>query len=773
MNPPRLGATLRRRFVLSGLCAATVTLPAYAQNAAPGGLTPKDDEIVHLSPFTVSSNSDDRYRATDAISAVRVRASLLDTPSSISVVTRDMMDDLAPNRVFDAARYIAGVQEGRGIQFQDRLIIRGFETQNGARTVDNFLQSADADNVEEAVIERIEVTKGPNSILSPAGAPGGSLNIITKSPLYQKQGVLSAQVGLFDSQKVMLDMGGPFSAGSPFAYRLVASGQDTRRYWSADAKMRSWSVAPMFSWRISDKSMLTVKFIVADHWIFREPLLILDPSTTATSGEPKLLPGIDPSGRNGIQPWSNVGTYSEDLFVTYTTSLNEHLDLRLAGNTRKYHEDSDQDFLSTPGLSSRYNPMTGELTQDYTWALADSSAPYNATSNPYVATLSPWINPLSIPHRGDIQDTRRRTYSFQADLAANYQFGDISSQTIVGAAVSKQDAVNYGKNAPLPPINLLNPDARAYPTHANNWTTINNSMYNNQQVYISERLGLFNNRLYLTGGLLEYYSRLRNWNGLTGLTTGKLDDAKNMWSAGVLYKVTDRLSVYYSHSTNGNPTIVNQTQALWRDGVQDEFGVKTDFLDRRLSLTAAYFEISQTNVTVPNPAYQTDPTQPQTLVSDLSNKGFELELTGRLTPNLSLMATYSHLKMRDALGRMVRAVADNNAAVLLNYRFLDGAAKNLSLSFGVTYSGKRAGDIPDGNFTQLGVVKKVSFYLEPQYLTTFVANYRLNKTWSFQANVDNLFDDADYISVAGGRITGTGITTQPGINFRLTTRYNF
>jgi len=772
MNPTLLAATLRRRLALSGLCAAIATAPASAQSTASTSSASTDDEVIQLSPFTVSGTSDDRYRAGDAISAVRVRASLLDTPSSISVITRDMIDDLAPNRVFDAARYIAGVQEGRGIQFQDRLIIRGFETQNGARTVDNFLQSADADNIEEAIIDRIEVTKGPNSILSPAGAPGGSLNIITKSPTFQKHAWIRAQVGLFDSQKATLDMGGPFSPGSSLAYRLVASGQDTERYWGSDAKMRNWAIAPMLSWRINEKSMLTVKAIVADHWIFREPLLILDPSTTSTSGEPKLLPGIDPSGLNGIQPWSNVGSHSEDLFAVYTTSLNDHIDLRIAGNLRKYQEDSDQNFLSTPGLGNRYNPMTGELTQDYTWALADSSLPYNATSNPYVATFSPWINPLNIPNRGDIQETERETQSLQFDLAANYDFGGITTQTIVGAAFSFQEAFNNNKSANLPGINLLN-HVVTYPNYPSNWTTINKSSYNNQQFYISERIGLIDNRLFLTGGLLHYYSRLRNWNGLTNVTTGRLDDAKNMWSAGALFKATDRLSVYYSHSTNGNPTIVNQTQALWRDGVQDEFGVKAEFFDKRLSLSAAYFEISQTNVTVPNPAYQTDPTQPQTLVSDLDNKGYEFELMGQITPNMSIVATYSHLKMRDALGRMVRAVADHNAAVLLNYRFLDGPAQNLSLSFGVTYSGKRAGDIPDGNFTQLGVVKQVSFYLEPQYLTTFVANYRLNERWSFQGNIDNVFDDADYISVAGGRITGTGLTTQPGINFRLTTRYDF
>jgi iron complex outermembrane receptor protein len=176
---------------------------------------------------------------------------------------------------------------------------------------------------------------------------------------------------------------------------------------------------------------------------------------------------------------------------------------------------------------------------------------------------------------------------------------------------------------------------------------------------------------------------------------------------------------------------------------------------------------------VPNPAYQTDPTQPQTLVSDLSNKGFEVEAMGSLTKNLSAIFTYSHLNMRDALDRNVRAVADNNAALLLNYRFDEGAAKGLALILGVTYSGKRAGDVPDGNFTQLGVVKQVSYYLKPQYLTTVGASYRLDQRWSFQLNIDNPLNDADYISVAGGRISGTGLTTQPGINVRFSTRLDF
>ncbi len=775
MNLPHPARALPRRLESSALLGLSLLLTASAPLAAQNApaAAPAKEDVVVLSPFTVSADNSDRYLAGDAVSAVRVRSALIDTPSSISVITRDMMDDLAPNRVFDVTRYIAGVQEGRGIQFQDRMIIRGFETQNGARTVDNFLQSADADNVEESIIDRIEVTKGPNAILSPAGAPGGSLNIITKSPLFKPHASLSATVGLFSAQKAMVDMGGPLGDGKSFAYRFVASGQDSALYWSSAAKVKTWAIAPMFTWLINDKSQLTVKAVSASHFIFREPLLVISPDTTAATSDPKLLPGIDPSGINGTQPWSNVGTDSTDIFAVYTTRFDEHLNLRVAGNIRRYHEDSDQNFFNAPSFSNRYNPATGELTQDYTWALQNTALAYDAAANPYVATFSQWINPNNISNRGDVQDTLRRTGNLQVDLAGNYQLGAASSQTIVGAALSRQYAYTQFKTGAMPGINLLAPVA-AYPAYPGSFASNTGSSYTNQQLYLSERLGLFDNRLYLTGGAMRFSSKLRNWNELTHVTSSSLDDSKNMWSAGVLYKITDHLSGYYSHSTNASPAIVNNTQALWKSGVQNEFGVKSEFLDRRLSLNAAYFEISQTNVTVPNPAYQTDPlNQPQTLVSDLSNKGFEVEMMGGLTKNLSVIGTYSHLKMRDSLGRMIRMVADNNASMLLNYHFDDGAAKGLALNFGLSYSDKRAGDSPSAAYTQLRVVEKVSFYLKPQYLTTIGATYRLDHHWAFRLIIDNPLDDADYISVGGGRISGTGLTTQPGLNARFSTTFTF
>jgi iron complex outermembrane receptor protein len=779
MNMPPVRALARPSLspALPGLALLLLAsaVPLAAQNAPAS--VPAQDEIVVLSPFMVSAEASEGYRASEAISAVRVRAPLIDTASSISVITRDMMDDIAPGRVFDVTRYVAGVQEGRGIQFQDRMIIRGFETQNGARTVDNFLQSADADNVEESIIDRIEVTKGPNAILSPAGAPGGSLNIITKSPSFRPSRTFTVQVGQFNAQKVTLDVGGPLAGSKSLAYRVVASHQDTRTYWSSSGKNKNTAIAPMLTWRISDKTQVTAKLVAAEHELFREPALIIDPATKSGTVDPKLAPGFGYNGLNGTQTWSAVKTHSVDLFTNLTTSVNEHLSFRVAANGRHYFSDADQEFVNgLPGLGNRYNPYTGDLTLDQTWALTNSTLPHNATTNPYVSTPTAFYNPGAVGVRGQIQWTRLNTANFQADGVLTQQWGNVSSQTVAGFGYSRQHGHSRVKDpGSLPAIDLSKPTAYAYPNYPANLTAHNGSAYTNMQAFINERLGFFDNRLYLTGGLLRYSTKTQSWswNVNTGIANppSVLDDDKNLWNLSALWKVRDNVSLYVSRSINASPVIAN-SQPLWRSGEQTEYGFKSEFLNKKLALSGAYFEIAQTNVTVPNPARQNDPTAPEQLVSDLTNKGYEFELMGRVNENLSVIATYSHLNMRDALGRMVRGVADNNASALLNYRFNDGGAKGLALVAGISYSGKRAGDAPI-NYTALSVVGKTFFFLKAQYVDTVGATYRLNDRYTFRLNIDNVFDRKNYLAVAGGVFWGTGLTTATGRNIRFTTTVNW
>ncbi len=773
---------------LPGMAAQTSTAPLGTPDAS-SSVGGAHETAVVLPSFNVSSTQANPYNAVSAVSAVRVNTPLLDTPSSISVITREIIDDLVPTRVFDVARYAAGIQDGRGLQFQERMIIRGFEA-NGGRVVDGFLQlGAPVDNFDEALIDRVEISKGPNAILTPAGAAGGAINIITKSPSFGASvESVTALIGNFDAQKLTIDATGPLSAGGSLAYRLVGSVQDTNRYIS-DAKLKRETLAPMLSWRISDRTTLTSKLLLTHQWIYRDPTLILDPNDSASTKNPTLAPGFSTTSLNGAQPWSHVGTNTADLYEQLTTSFNDHVSLRVAGNGRWYDEEDNQDFISTPSFSNRYNPMTGILTQNQTWALQTPGTPYNAVTNPYVPTASPYYNPSAIPHYEQYGWTRATTANLQADLAANYSFGWISSQTVGGYALAhwtsytrqRQSNPTSNNQLPtdgsaltyLPAINLNSPDARYIIDPANIPITTNNeSLATNQEFYLTERVGFFNDRLFLSAGGLHYKTYTTQSNLLTGAVPVPLDSSRNMFSLGALVKVTKEISVYYSHSTNASPSIVNNAP-LWSSGIQDEFGAKSEFFDQRLSITAAYFKIHVTNFSTPNPAYQLDQTQPQSILGDYGDHGLEFELRGAVTKNLSLVASYTDMRLRDALGRMIRGVADHFGAFLIDYRFTSGPMNNLALNLGISASGKRAGDAPSAGFTALGVVEQVSFYLPNSYYATIGASYRVNPHVYIRANIDNPLDDKDFVAVSGGRISNTGLAFATGLNAKLSVTYGF
>jgi iron complex outermembrane recepter protein len=718
-------------------------------------------EVVELSPFNVSTQPIERYRATDAVSAIRLRAPLHHTPSSISVVTRAAIDDIAPVRLFELTRYLPGIQDGRGIQFSDRQIIRGFES-NG-RTVDNFFQ-AGADNYEEALIERVEVFKGPNAILSPAGVPGGSINVITKSPRFTPQRQLTAQIGRFDAQKLTLDATGPLLENE-LAYRLVASHQDTRRYWDRDARLRSQAFAPMLTWRPSEDSLLTGKVVYTDYWSFREPALILDPAVNVTTRRPFLAAGFSSRGRNGIQPWSHVGTKVLDSHATLAAAFSDQVSLRLAANHRHYVEDSTQQFLSTPPFIDRYHPATGVLTQDYTWRLDGQ------TGQP-VGTYSPLFDPRAIPVRGDKQRTTIRTTALQADLAFSRSGARMNSQTVVGGAVGRTDHDGRLWRGTLPPINLLAPPVPVAPV----WSASPYSDYTTDQshwqLYVNQRFGWFEDRVILGGGVMHYDVQMRFRDPIgTQPRPSELSDSQDMVMGSILIKVRDHISWYYSYSTNSAPTVVNE-QPIWRDGQQHEVGVKTEWLDQRLAFNVAWFAITQTNVSVPNPDRQTNPQAPEHLLSDLGDHGVEFELVGGVTDRLSLIASHTELRMRDRLGRRVRAVADQTSSLLLHYRVEEGPLRRLSGHIGATHTGSRVGDTTPVDYTPLGVVTRPSFIIPAQTSVQAGVAYRWDR-YRISLNVDNILNEVGHIQQAGGRVSGTGLSTAAGRNLKLSVAVRF
>ncbi|KXU35342.1 hypothetical protein AXK11_06725 [Cephaloticoccus primus] len=138
-----------------------------------------EGDTVTLSPFEVSVNQPARYQADEAASGGRIRAQVMGTPSTVTVLTNEFLQDVGGSRIVDAALYVAGVSEATFPNGLDAVNIRGFQSQG--RRIDGFSTFAQA-NFDPAVIERMEIIMGPDALLSPTGVPGGTINLVSKPP---------------------------------------------------------------------------------------------------------------------------------------------------------------------------------------------------------------------------------------------------------------------------------------------------------------------------------------------------------------------------------------------------------------------------------------------------------------------------------------------------------------------------------------------------------------------------------------------------------------
>jgi len=754
-----------------GLCASAAPAVLLAQ-ASPPKSDPalSGDDTVVLPTFTVASDTIDRYRASDTLSSARVRTQLIETPSSISVLPRDFIDDIAPIRVYDAAKYIAGVQDGRGNSYLDRVFIRGFE--NTGRTINNFAD-AGSYNFDESLIERVEISKGPNAILSPGGSPGGTLNIVTKAPEFKAKRSFTALVGDFDAQKVTLDMTDALPGSERFAYRLIGAYQDTERYVSSSAKIRTKVIAPQFTWRISPTTELVTRYDYFETKTFREQAMILDSSSVGGTRDPRPGPGFGYKGLNGMPEWSYLSYYKHSLSTELSTTFNKYLSMRLAARFERFDEDSKRAVVQPPSFSNRYNPYTGILTPDKTWALADPSQPHDANLNPYVDTDSPFYDPTAVPLRATrAVDVWQETYAVQNDWVLNFELPYAKLQSVAGFAYAHRENASSGANGVLAPINLYDlANQNTTPTWNTTLASDNSGEATNWQLYLNQRVTFWEDRVALTAGVLHYDTETKSHNKISGVRSS-LNESKDMFLGSALVRVTPAASLYYSYSTNATPATVN-FNVLWREGKQREWGAKFEFFNRRLGLNIAYFELTQTNVAVPNPEYYAgDFSQPSDFLSNFGNHGTELEVTGALTRNLSIVGSITSLKMRDSVGNPLRSVADHLAAAMLNYRFSEGVLKGFSLSLGANYVSERAGDLPSPTYTKLGVPAQVSFYVPSHMRWNAAAGYEWGR-FGLRLMVDNLTAKKDYFSGAGARYSEAGIASATGRNFRLAATVKF
>jgi len=746
---------LRTTSALSLLVLGLESPTGFAQHAPSNEARTNAEETIILSPFEISAHQPARYQASEAASGGRIRTSILDTPASVTVLTNEFLEDIGSSQFRDAAKYVAGVSESTFPNAQDRVNIRGFQSQG--RRIDGFSTFTQS-NYDSAAIDRMEVIKGPDAVLQPAGVPGGTINLVSKRPQFVSGGYVKAQLGEYDANRIEADITGPFANGQ-FAYRLVAAYQDSEGYVQRTFR-ESLLVSPSLSWRISPTSLLTLRYEYLDADVSANEGIPVDPSVGTTTGF-KTMEGV-PLDFNPAadKKYSHRGGETHALSFHFSTTITDRLSVRLAGRIAEV----DQPEAGFGGwgmntLGGSINPYTGNWDPGVIWQQPDPAIPN------FIATPAPKFNGV-FQHFGTHNFVMRRERDIQNDWAYIVDGTEAKSTTLVGFAYNYLHTNIQTRTERLPDFTVENwtpPGAPiVFPPSRDS-----RGLASRYQVYLSETLELFERRLSLSGGVshLSYsgmsVNRLSPGNPpftLPGQAFGH-SASKATYNYGVVLKPRDEFSLYYGHSENAVPTgsyeqVTQGTAPAFEQGKQDEFGVKVLLFSGRMVASVAYYEIEQTGYGVWNPGNAVSPPPEPPLPNLILNRkarGWEYQLTGNITQNLSVIASYDDMKNRDPNGVVLRGTPEQTAAAFVRYAVTNGALKGFAVGVGANYASKAAGDIPAAGFTRASTPDNIipnqpTFYLPSRTVGDLFLSYTRG-AFVYRVDVRNFTDELYYGSL--------------------------
>lgn len=694
------------------------------------------EEVIKLDQYVVSSENSEGYGAQQAAIGSRTVKPVMDVPSSLYVVPRELINDLGATYSSQVLKYVSPGTTSSDTS-GDGANIRGFSAgalRDGVRLLwYKHLPMYD--------IERIEVVKGPANMLlgGDASFSGGAMNFVTRRPTTAFTSDLKVTAGTDRYLRGEANVSGPITKSADFTalYRLSVGGEtgDPEKPMNTiDQKFIGSALAFNFGNRIR-LDVNTYYFIdnTNDYWAD-----FLD-IQRSTPGQPAYLnansTAVFAPGRPDQNFWE---TKSYLVNASLTMSLTEN------GLLRFYAASMD-------GTDRRRTLRGGTVQTDN----------YTLTRQDILFDLRRYTKTLQGEY---LYQTRRETWSNDAQLGAE-----------LGRTF---DATNNNLLTP-PALDTRNPDYSTY--NVPNPTDWNSQYFNiarNTQktdvgsFWAQDNLTLLKERLILVGGLRwsdkTNVSEQGNQIILPGNTTPaynktlKDDPRIRTHRYGAVIKPLPNLSLYYSNAENLTPTPGFDSFGVpFKDsaGTLDEYGVK--FAHRsgrhRFFVNFAYFDMLQTNIRTSQP----DATVPGGIryfqTQSDSTKGWETELGERLTTDtgfVELIGTFYDVSTyRAADGGRAVGAPDRTYSLLAKYGWTSTSLRGLTIG---------------GGFYDQSVIRTGNNNTIDQPITyNAFARYEFPKHWALQFNGSNITDKR-YIS----NVINTGLVqVAPGSDFRVSVRY--
>ncbi len=644
------------------------------------------------------------YRAMPSATTLRSGASPLDTAQAVNVVPEQVLKDQLPRNIDDALANVSGITQTNTLAgTQDAVIRRGFGDNRDGSIMRNGMPLVQGRSLNPAV-ESVEVLKGPASLLYGIMDPGGIVNTISKRPELYQHGSVTLLGSTYANNRSgadgLLDVTGPIG-DQGLAYRFIGYGV-SEDYWRNFGRHREMLVAPSLAWYGQDTT-------VQLNYEHREFITPFDRGTAFINGVPLAIPKT----RRLDEPYNNMWGTSDLIQASVEHRINQ--DWKLFAGYSYNTETFSANQLRITGV----NVKTGVETRSNDGTQGSLSNSSYGTS--YISGgfwLGNMRNEVLFGGDGQYRTIYRDNLIRQAAPSFNV-YNPVYGMIGPGTTVSNSDSAQTDK--------------------LGQW-----SLFFQDTLHLTERFAL-------VGGV-----RYMDYDQLAG--RGKPFKANTDVSAdailplgGAIFKLTDQLSLYasYTQSLKPNSTIaplsngggaVLGSNIAPEEGTQYETGLKFD-LDKRLSGTVAVYDIEKQNVLVSQLNTATG-LNAYTAAGKARSRGLEIDVTGRLSDNWSMIGSYGYTDARVTedptyAGKQLQNVAMNTASLYLVYDFGTALPGQLRLGGGARYVGDRPGDALNTFVLPSYVVADIFATYETKHQALPVI---------YQLNVKNLFGTVYYTS---------------------------
>ncbi len=681
-----------------------------------------------LPTIVIAAEKEQSYKAPTATVASKLPLSPREIPQSISVLTRQQMDDQNMVTIWDAMTQMTGTQAIWNDSDQGQFHARGGAMNIQYDGVPTLYPLSGNQQFDLAMYERVEVQRGPTGVLQGSGAFSGTVNLVRKLPKSQFEAYVQGSIGSWDNKRIETDITGPLTEGGRVRGRLVASWND-----------KDWFVN-----RLHNDKWLAYGIIEAD----------VLPSTTIRLSAAAQQSDTDVG-------YSGLPTYTDGRLIDLSRSFNPYpdwnksawqheefvgeLEHRFAAGWRAKVRASRREsnfFFKDGYLTTGINPAT--MTGDYLRRKADWA--YTASDLD--------------AHLGGPFDLFGRTHNIV--FGANY-----SKYLSHGKSVTSTHIPSLRVNGVLlnDPPNV--PDFEAdYRTGSDN-ETVQYGLYGQLRAKVIDPLTVV-----LGARYTNYDNRSRTVSPAavpTNWAQGAREDRVFTPSVGAVFDVTKQIALYAGYADIFVPQTSRKADGSVlepRVGEQYEIGAKGEFFDGKLGATLALFQITDTNRAF------ADPANPGFFLplGEVESKGWELEVTGSPLTHWELSAGYTNLRTEQtktstasALGAPISYWYPRHQLKLWsNTRFGEGPLKGFNLGFGMTGMSNTA----SGTSTSTVQAREQRGYA----VFNALIGYRIDKSYSVNLAINNLFDRTYFTRVQG---TNTYMSYGEPRNWLLALRAGF